>query len=100
MCRQSLMATARRAWRHSFYLAFHFFVSCPHAAGILARLGAHRVGRKAIGKDNGGTTLVLPDVPASGQGLLEGDPTLGRVGMLCNGTSQDQDVDPGIAAPG
>ncbi len=74
-----------------------------HHAGVLARLAGAFLfgfGGEAVGIDDGGSALALPDRSARRQRLLEGQPALRGIAALDDRAPQQQDVDARIAPPG
>ena len=66
-------------------------------AGLRGAL-ALALGNEAIGIDDGGSPLALPDMAAEPERLTKGQPALAGEAVLNDGAPQNQHVNPGIAA--
>ena len=75
-----------------------------HRLGVVAALARarafSRLGREAVGIDDGRAALALADQPPASMRLPEGQPRLRRTAVLDDRAPQDQDIDAGIGARG
>lgn len=73
-----------------------------NAPGLLAfrrRAFPFRLGREAVGINEGHALLALADMAAKRKRLPEGEPVLGGEAALDDGAPEDQDIDPRIGIP-